>query len=106
LVDYDLDGDLDVLGDGIFSNNGHEFLPTHSLFPTEYGYTNRGKISFMDLDGDGDRDFLRQEDTRARGTERFQVVAYFNQQNIFSREVVADEDDFVWTDISRRCRRF
>jgi hypothetical protein len=100
LADYDLDGDLDVIGDGIYSNYGEEFLSTHHLFPTAYGYYNRGKISAMDLDGDGDRDLLRQEDTRARGTEAFQVVVYLNQfntiqQNTFSRVEVEEVDDFV-----------
>ena len=95
LADYDLDGDLDVIGDGIYSNYGHEFLATHHLFPTAYGYYNRGRITAIDLDGDGDRDFLRAEDSRARGTESFLVVTYFNQQNIFSRVEVESVDDFV-----------
>jgi hypothetical protein len=95
LVDYDLDGDLDVIGDGVYSNYIHEFLETHHLFPTAFGYYNRGRIFATDLDGDGDRDFVRAEDSRARGTEVFLVVTYFNQQNIFTRVEVEEVDDFV-----------
>ena len=94
LVDYDLDSDLDVIGDGIYSNRGTEFLETHALFPTPNGYSNYGNTYGADLDGDGDRDFIRAERSSARGSINYYATAYFNQQNIFSRVEVESIDDF------------
>ena len=100
LADYDLDSDLDVIGDGIYSNRGDEFLSTHELFPTANGYDNLGSTYAVDLDGDGDRDLIRGEVEHARGTTNYFAVAYFNQQNIFSRVEVDAVDDFSGSRIS------
>ena len=95
LVDYDLDYDLDVVGDGIYSNKEIEFLETHALFPTPSGYSNFGNTYAADLDGDGDRDLLRAERSTARGSVNYMAVAYFNENNIFTRVEIESIDDFT-----------
>ncbi|HEX6889713.1 MAG TPA: hypothetical protein VF141_03445, partial [Chryseolinea sp.] len=102
LVNYDLDiaSDLDVIGDGIYTNRGNEFLETHALFPTPNGYTNLGNTHAADLDGDGDRDLIRGEESSVRGSTFFLAVAYFNEEDIFSRVLIDDIDDFTGSRIS------